>query len=104
MYRRYLHQHREDAIGNIWDHNTHKAGESSHNTNGIPPGGWPVDVNNDNNPLPYAQSKDIVGHAGSWMAESATTNGWLIGAVASAVAGVALLGLSAKKAATSVPV
>merc|ERR1712072_565235 len=32
MYRRYLHQHREDAIGNIWDHNTHKVGESSDNT------------------------------------------------------------------------
>merc|ERR1712178_232977 len=39
-----------------------------------------------------------------YMAESATTNGWLIGAVASAVAGVALLGLSAKRSATSVPV
>merc|ERR1712072_240670 len=187
MYRRYLHQHREDAIGNIWDHNTHKVGESSDNTkatnaeaghyeikfhvedkagnhavvktrtvivkdtlppvitlhlkgklvhtgaggnlvgishnrigglvannpqpntNGIPPatslnptGGWPVDGQGIQ--LPYAQSKAIVGHAGNWMAESATTNGWLIGAVASAVAGVALLGLSAKKSATSVPV
>merc|ERR1712072_255380 len=172
MYRRYLHQHREDAIGNIWDHNTHKVGESSDNTkatnaeaghyeikfhvedkagnhavvktrtvivkdtlppviilhlkgklvhtgaggnlvgispNGIPPvtasnpnGGWPVDAQGIQ--LPYAQSKTIVGHAGNWMAESATTNGWLIGAVASAVAGVALLGLSAKKSATSVPV
>merc|ERR1711981_1088906 len=188
MYRRYLHQHREDAIGNIWDHNTHKVGESSDNTkatnaeaghyeikfhvedkagnhavvktrtvivkdtlppvitlhlkgklvhtgagahlvglnhnrigglvannpqpntNGIPPatslnptGGWPTDPNTGIQ-LPYAQSKAIVGHAGNWMAESATTNGWLIGAVASAVAGVALLGLSAKKSATSVPV
>merc|ERR1712072_1326671 len=169
MYRRYLHQHREDAIGNIWDHNTHKVGESSDNTKAtnaeaghyeikfhvedkagnhavvktrtvivkdtLPPvitlhlkgklvhtgaGGNLVGIShnrigglvannpqpntNDINPLPYADSKDIVGHAGSWMAESATTNGWLIGAVASAVAGVALLGLSAKKSATSVPV
>merc|ERR1719399_1940935 len=52
---------------------------------------------------PYKQNSDgTIG--GEYMAESATTNGWLIGAVASAVAGVALLGLSAKKTATSVPV
>jgi len=39
------------------------------------------------------------------MAEKQTSvNGWLIGAVASAVAGVALLGMSAKKIAVSVPV
>merc|ERR1711981_1373080 len=85
------------------------ANNPQQNTNGIPPvtasnpnGGWPVDAQGIQ--LPYAQSKTIVGHAGNWMAESATTNGWLIGAVASAVAGVALLGLSAKKSATSVPV
>jgi hypothetical protein len=42
---------------------------------------------------------------GPFMAETATTNGWLIGAVASAVAGVALLGFSARKSTvTSVPV
>jgi hypothetical protein len=40
-----------------------------------------------------------------FMAETQTSvNGWLIGAVASAVAGVALLGMSAKKTAVSVPV
>merc|ERR1712139_337297 len=51
---------------------------------------------------PYKRNSDgTIG--GEYMAESATTNGWLIGAVASAVAGVALLGLSAKKTATSVP-
>jgi len=38
------------------------------------------------------------------MAEATSTNGWLIGAVASAVAGVALLGLSTRKAPASVPV
>jgi hypothetical protein len=38
------------------------------------------------------------------MAESTSTNGWLIGAVASAVAGVALLGFSRKSSVTSVPV
>jgi len=38
------------------------------------------------------------------MAESSNVNGWVIGAVASAVAGVALLGFSAKKTATTVPV
>jgi hypothetical protein len=40
-----------------------------------------------------------------FMAESTATNGWIIGAVASAVAGVALLGMSARKSSvTSVPV
>merc|ERR1711966_635569 len=34
---------------------------------------------------------------GPFMAETTTTNGWMIGAVASAVAGVALLGFSARK-------
>jgi len=38
------------------------------------------------------------------MAEAASTNGWMIGAIASAVAGVALLGYSSRKSATSVPV
>jgi len=38
------------------------------------------------------------------MAESTTVNGWVIGAVASAVAGVALLGFSQKKTTTTVPV
>jgi len=38
------------------------------------------------------------------MAEQSTVNGWVIGAVVSAVAGVALLGFSAQKTATSVPV
>jgi len=32
------------------------------------------------------------------MAESASVNGWMIGAIASAVAGVALLGYSSKSA------
>lgn len=42
---------------------------------------------------------------GPFMAETTTTNGWMIGAVASAVAGVALLGFSARKSTvTSVPV
>jgi len=40
----------------------------------------------------------------SLMAESVTSNGWIIGAVASAVAGVALLSYSARKSVTSVPV
>jgi hypothetical protein len=38
------------------------------------------------------------------MAQAATTNGWVIAAVASAIAGVALLGFSAKRTETSVPV
>jgi hypothetical protein len=38
------------------------------------------------------------------MAESTTVNGWVLGAVVSAVAGVALLGFSQQKTATSVPV
>jgi hypothetical protein len=53
---------------------------------------------------PQYNTKGINLNGKEYMAESATTNGWLIGAVASAVAGVALLGLSAKKTATSVPV
>jgi hypothetical protein len=40
----------------------------------------------------------------NYMAEAASTNGWLIGAVASAVAGVALLGFSSRQTAVSVPV
>jgi hypothetical protein len=42
--------------------------------------------------------------AGKLMAETSSVNGWIIGAVASAVAGVALLALGSKKVATSVPV
>jgi len=38
------------------------------------------------------------------MAQAATTNGWVIAAVASAIAGVALLSFSSKSAETSVPV
>jgi hypothetical protein len=38
------------------------------------------------------------------MAQAATTNGWIIAAVASAIAGVALLSFSSKSAETSVPV
>jgi len=38
------------------------------------------------------------------MAETAANNGWIIAAVASAVAGVALMGYSAKKTTTQVPV
>jgi len=53
---------------------------------------------------PQFNTKGIDLKGKEYMAESATTNGWLIGAVASAVAGVALLGLSAKKTATTVPV
>jgi len=53
---------------------------------------------------PQFNTKGINLKGKEYMAESATTNGWLIGAVASAVAGVALLGLSAKRSATSVPV
>lgn len=40
----------------------------------------------------------------SLMAEAASANGWIIGAVASAVTGVALLGFSARKSAVSVSV
>jgi hypothetical protein len=39
-----------------------------------------------------------------FMAESSSVNGWMMGAIASAVAGVALLGFSTTKASTSVPV
>jgi hypothetical protein len=39
-----------------------------------------------------------------FMAESSSVNGWMIGAIASAVTGVALLGLSTKQVVTSVPV
>merc|ERR1711865_335993 len=53
-------------------------------------------------PLPAAMSG--FGNP-NFMAESPSTNGWLIGAAASAVAGVALLGFSARKSTvTSVPV
>jgi len=38
------------------------------------------------------------------MAEASSTNGFVIGAIASAIAGVALLGYSSRKSATSVPV
>jgi len=55
-----------------------------------------------NNPQFNTKGIDLNGK--EYMAESATTNGWLIGAVASAVAGVALLGLSTKKTVTEVPV
>jgi len=63
------------------------------------------------NPAGYAQGagsgvlsgRNTFGNP-NFMAESTTTNGWLIGAAASAVAGVALLGLSARKSTVSVPV
>jgi len=42
--------------------------------------------------------------SGKLMAETSSVNGWVIGAIASAVAGVALLALGSKKVATSVPV
>merc|ERR1711881_561687 len=46
--------------------------------------------------------------AGGWMAEESTSsvNGWVVGAIASAVAGLALLGYSTRRTAvaTSVPV
>jgi len=38
------------------------------------------------------------------MAETVSSNGWIIGAVASAVAGVALLGVSSRSNTVSVPV
>jgi hypothetical protein len=41
---------------------------------------------------------------GAMMAESSSVNGWVIAAVASAVAGVALLAVGSKKVSTSVPV
>merc|ERR1711865_871328 len=42
--------------------------------------------------------------SGKLMAETSSVNGWVIGAIASAVAGVALLSFGSKKVATSVPV
>lgn len=39
-----------------------------------------------------------------FMAESTSVNGWMVGAIASAVAGIALLGVSATKASATVPV
>jgi hypothetical protein len=42
--------------------------------------------------------------SGKLMAETSSVSGWVIGAIASAVAGVALLALGSKKVATSVPV
>jgi hypothetical protein len=39
-----------------------------------------------------------------WMAETSSVNGWIVAAVASGVAGVALLAVGSKKAVTSVPV
>jgi len=39
-----------------------------------------------------------------WMAETSSVNGWIVAAVASAVAGVAILALGSKTTATSVPV
>merc|ERR1711939_160529 len=36
-----------------------------------------------------------------WMAETSSVNGWIVGAIASAVAGVALLALGSKQSTTS---
>merc|ERR1712028_30294 len=47
---------------------------------------------------------DRTGPSGSFMAETVSSNGWIIGAVASAVAGVALLGVSSRSNTVSVPV
>jgi hypothetical protein len=52
---------------------------------------------------PYI-SDTLTGDHNNYMAEATATNGWIIGAVASAVAGVALLGFSSRQAAVSVPV
>jgi hypothetical protein len=42
--------------------------------------------------------------ANKWMAEASSVNGWIIGAVASAVAGIALLAMGGKTTQVSVPV
>merc|ERR1712188_134344 len=56
----------------------------------------------------FGAAGDHANYAGNFMAEetSTTTNGWVLGAVASAVTGLALLGYSAKKptAVVTVPV
>merc|ERR1719261_2242449 len=54
-------------------------------------------VNGEKNPAIKYQNK-------LFMAETASVNGWIVAAVASAVAGVALLSYSAKQSTTTVPV
>jgi hypothetical protein len=54
-------------------------------------------VNGETNPAIAYQDK-------LFMAETSSVNGWVIGAIASAVAGIALLSFSAKQASTTVPV
>jgi len=77
---------------------------------GMPNKQWnPANYKRNANALPDAKYEPAAGYKGfgnpNFMAETATTNGWLIGAVASAVTGVALLGFSARKSTvTSVPV
>lgn len=58
------------------------------------------------NPAGLAAHNPFISSAVSLMAEDTTTsvNGWFIGAIASAVAGVALLSMSRRETATSVPV
>jgi hypothetical protein len=79
------------------------------------PAGYYVGKNSNNNPgmystfgnpnIPQFDSNHATYSTNShFMAESVTSNGWVIGAIASAVAGVALLGMSRKSAVTSVPV
>jgi len=95
LNNKLVHQSKGDQVG--IDH--HRIG-----------GAYNAAYPNRQNPAGYAQAP-----AGSpaayaaygnpnMMAESTSTNGWLIGAAASAVAGVALLGFSSRKATTSVPV
>merc|ERR1711918_301085 len=51
--------------------------------------------------------KPVIGQgnpAAKLMAETSSVNGWIVGAIASAVAGVALLALGNKQTTTSVPV
>jgi hypothetical protein len=58
------------------------------------------------NRAPLRQDGSVIaGFPTSWMAETSATNGWVVGALASAVAAVALLGMSNRRTAvTSVPV
>ena len=86
-----------------------------HTPEGSPPGGlsgpgaWVLHIKFGSNTFhkSAATDKGVNGQANpaaKLMAETSSVNGWIVGAIASAVAGVALLALGSKQTTTSVPV
>jgi hypothetical protein len=80
-------------------HLIHKSGSEKKGLGGVKnPAGTP------RNPYLVTKYDESTTVKNSFMAETSSVNGWVIGAIASATAGVALLSFSTQKTATAVPV